>query len=104
MSPLIHLIYSSAATRPFQDDELVELLAHSRAKNARCGITGMLLYDNGSFFQILEGSSEAVDQLYQSIAQDERHTKAVVIIRERKCPRVYPGLIARIVVDGTSAS
>ncbi|MDA0269019.1 MAG: hypothetical protein O3A14_19175, partial [Cyanobacteria bacterium] len=22
----------------------------------------------------------------------------------RKCPRVYPGLIARIVVDGTSAS
>jgi EAL domain-containing protein (putative c-di-GMP-specific phosphodiesterase class I) len=82
MSQLIHLIYSSAGTRPFQDEELVELLARSRAKNAGLGITGMLLYDNGSFFQILEGSPEAVDQLYQTIAQDERHTKAVVIIRE----------------------
>ncbi|WOD39771.1 diguanylate phosphodiesterase [Nodosilinea sp. E11] len=82
MSPLIHIIYSSAATRPFQDDELVELLANSRAKNAQLGITGMLLYDNGSFFQVLEGAPEAVDQLYQTIAQDERHTKAVVIIRE----------------------
>lgn len=82
MSSLIHLIYSSAATRPFPDDELVELLAQSRAKNAQLGITGMLLYDSGSFFQVLEGPSEAVDQLYKTIAQDERHSKAVVIIRE----------------------
>lgn len=82
MSQLIHLIYSSAGTRPFQDEELVELLIRSRSKNARLGITGMLLYDNGSFFQILEGYPEAVDKLYQTIAQDERHTKAVVIIRE----------------------
>jgi len=79
---LIHIIYSSAAIHPFQEDELAKLLTHSRSRNAQVGITGMLLYENSSFFQILEGPGEAVDKLYQTIAQDERHTNAVVIIRE----------------------
>ncbi|MDA0268327.1 MAG: polyphosphate kinase 2, partial [Cyanobacteria bacterium] len=34
-----------------------------------------------------------------------KHTGTrIVVLFEGKCPRVYPGLIARIVVDGTSAS
>lgn len=82
MSTLIHLIYSSAATRQIHDDEIIKLLENARAKNARLGITGMLLFQNGSFFQILEGSPEAVDQLYHEIEQDDRHTKEVIIIRE----------------------
>lgn len=82
MSSLIHLIYSSAATKHFTDNEMVQLLIKSRAKNARLGITGMLLFENGSFFQILEGSPEHVDDLYKQICEDPRHAKVVTIIRE----------------------
>jgi len=89
MTSLIHLIYTSAATRPFEDDELIKLLEHSRANNVRIGITGILLYDNGSFFQVLEGPVEAVDELYKKIVQDERHTKAVIIIREPIAKRSF---------------
>ena len=89
MSSLIHLIYCSAATHPLQDEDLLQLLEKSRAKNAQNDITGMLLYENGSFFQVLEGPPEAIDELYKKITQDKRHTKAVVIIREPIARRAF---------------
>lgn len=82
MPTLIHLIYSSAATRHIPEEEMMDILARSRANNARKGVSGMLLYENGSFFQILEGTPEAVDQTYEMIAKDNRHTQVVTIIRE----------------------
>lgn len=89
MSNLIHLIYSSAATREITDDEIIILLTRARMKNARFGITGMLLFENGSFFQVLEGPAENVDVIYQEIAQDDRHTSIVTIIREPIFKRTF---------------
>lgn len=89
MPSLIHLIYCSAAKTPLQDADLRQLLVRARAKNARLGITGMLLYENGSFFQILEGVPETVDQLFQQISQDERHTKVTTIIHEPIVKRAF---------------
>ena len=89
MTSLIHLIYCSAATKPFQDSELVDLLDGARFINDRLGITGMLLYDQGSFFQILEGPPKDVDQLYTEITKDKRHAKVVTIIREPIAKRSF---------------
>lgn len=82
MSRLIHLIYNSAATRPFSSGELEQLLFHSRNKNASVGITGMLLYSEGSFFQVLEGPEDAVEALAATIADDPRHQRMTSIIKE----------------------
>jgi blue light- and temperature-responsive anti-repressor len=89
MITLSHLIYSSAATQPFDDTEMAQLLRRARANNARLGITGMLLYENGSFFQVLEGNSEALARVYQNIARDTRHTKVVTIIQEPIAKRAF---------------
>jgi blue light- and temperature-responsive anti-repressor len=90
LNPLIHLIYSSAATKRFETPDLVHLLGGARANNARLGITGMLLFENGSFFQILEGTATAVDQLYKDIIEkDPRHEKVVTIIREPIAKRAF---------------
>jgi EAL domain-containing protein (putative c-di-GMP-specific phosphodiesterase class I) len=89
MIALSHLIYSSAATQPFDDTEMAQLLRKARANNARLGVTGMLLYENGSFFQILEGNSAAITLLYQNIARDARHTKVVTIIQEPIAKRSF---------------
>jgi hypothetical protein len=88
MSSLIHLIYASAATRPLSTQELGQLLDQSRANNTRLGLTGMLLYADGSFFQALEGPSEVVTALYQKIEHDERHAQVTRIISE-PIPRRY---------------
>ena len=42
-------------------------------KNARLQITGMLLYHDGHFLQLLEGNEQAVRELYGVIVEDERH-------------------------------
>jgi hypothetical protein len=88
MSSLIHLIYASAATRPLNAQELGQLLEQSRANNTRLGLTGMLLYADGSFFQALEGPSDVVTALYEKIEHDARHAQVTRIISE-PIPRRY---------------
>lgn len=73
MTDLINLIYASSAIQEMTHDELVELLAKAREKNARLDITGMLLYRGGNFLQVLEGDKTVVEGLFKVIAQDPRH-------------------------------
>ncbi|WP_310460425.1 diguanylate phosphodiesterase [Sphaerotilus sp.] len=82
MPALTHLIYSSAAIRPFSNEDLVTLLTRARHKNATLGVTGMLLHVDGSFLQVLEGEPESVAAVFQAICADPRHTQIVTIIRE----------------------
>jgi EAL domain-containing protein (putative c-di-GMP-specific phosphodiesterase class I) len=79
---MIQIIYTSAATREFSQDELANLLRQSRQHNAQVGITGILLHSQGSFFQVLEGDEKVIDALVEHIAHDPRHTNLTVIIRE----------------------
>lgn len=89
MSELIHLIYSSAANHDFSEKELEDLLTIARKNNAAIDVTGMLLYTDRSFFQILEGESETVMQLYAHIAKDKRHSQVVIIIKEPLARRAF---------------
>jgi hypothetical protein len=79
---LVHFIYASAATAEFTPAELAELLSVARKNNEELGVTGMLLYEKGSFFQILEGTPESVEPLYEKIGADKRHSKITKLIFE----------------------
>ena len=81
-SELIHCIYASAASRDLEAGELAGLLEVARENNTRLGLTGMLLYAEGSFFQVLEGQAGVVDALYARIELDPRHRHVTMIIRE----------------------
>lgn len=78
---LIQLIYASAATEPFTPAELRELLNLARAKNQRLDVTGMLLYHEGSFLQVLEGLPEAIGPLLKTITKDKRHHNVMLLLR-----------------------
>jgi hypothetical protein len=77
---LILLAYSSVGTHHFAQSELVDLLAFARDFNSRNGLTGMLLYIDESFFQILEGDPKTLHDLYSRIEQDTRHTHVIKLI------------------------
>lgn len=79
---LIHFIYASRATAHLTEADIQRLLELARRNNEQRGITGMLLYIEGSFFQVLEGDAEVVDQTYETIARDDRHDRVTQIIRE----------------------
>lgn len=81
-----YLIYASSATKPFSKQELIKLLGKARSKNGKLGITGMLLYKDGNFIQLLEGEKDVVLDLYQTICQDPRHRDSIVI-DEAEAPR-----------------
>ena len=89
MKTLIHLIYCSAAPRPLSSNELRDLLVGARRYNERHGITGMLLYADGSFFQVLEGTPEDVERLFKRISADPRHDRLTLIIREPVAVRAF---------------
>ena len=68
------IIYCSQATRAITDEELVTLLEVSRRNNEKAGLSGMLLYAEGSFLQVLEGEPDALAARYERITVDDRHT------------------------------
>ncbi|MFD1143407.1 BLUF domain-containing protein [Larkinella insperata] len=67
------IVYLSSSSGLFSTDELTAILQQSRKNNSALGITGILLYFNGSIIQVLEGSEEKVKTLYQTISLDQRH-------------------------------
>lgn len=82
MDSLIQVIYVSTGRGEPGEEELARILTVARERNARLGVTGMLLYSDRTFFQVLEGEAAVVDELMSRIAGDERHSDIVTITRE----------------------
>lgn len=86
---LIQRVYISRATRPLKADEVLALLETSRVRNAREGITGLLVYHGETFMQLLEGDGEPVGQLYDDICRDERNTRNHVLYESNIAVREF---------------
>lgn len=86
---LTHLIYTSMASSNFDDADLPELLHLSRENNGSADVTGMLLYTDGSFFQVLEGDEPSLLKLFDTISADRRHEKVAKIIHEPIARRAF---------------
>lgn len=76
---LYQMIYVSAAADDFDEASLPDLLAQARVNNAKSDITGMLLYHERSFIQVLTGPESAVKSLYAKISLDTRHRNSRVL-------------------------
>ena len=90
MDSLVHLIYTSTAIGEPGEHGLAEILSVARRNNERRGVTGMLLFTDHTFFQVLEGPLAAVDETIRIIATDRRHSNVITIIRERIARRSFP--------------
>ncbi|RYD38415.1 MAG: BLUF domain-containing protein [Verrucomicrobiaceae bacterium] len=88
---MIHIIYMSSQTGEFSKAQLRALLEASFENNTRLGVTGILLYRNGNFLQLIEGEAAAVDSLLQKISQDPRHKNIMVFLREEIPGRQFGG-------------
>lgn len=85
------IVYSSAAVGSVDEQTLSDILAAARLRNTRRDITGMLLYRDGVFLQLLEGSKVEVDLVLAAIQRDPRHRRLTVLIDERISARAFPG-------------
>jgi len=84
------ILYTSHAAKPMSQDELTEILEKARTKNRQLEITGMLVYFEGNFVQLLEGEKSKIDALYDTIRQDERHSHLFLIDEVETPVRSFP--------------
>ena len=90
-NPLIQLVYISKATILYSQEELLSLLTKARSKNSALNITGMLLYKDRSFLQLLEGEKAQVADVFENIKCDARHHRINVLIDfEKTNKRLFP--------------
>jgi len=76
---LVRLTYASRANDGVTPEALTAILKTSRSHNLDAGITGVLVFSDVIFLQVLEGGRDAVSGLYNRIAQDRRHRDVVLL-------------------------
>lgn len=89
MSSLFHLVYVSKAVADISYTDIHNILEVSRLKNLQDGITGVLIFRDGYFLQLLEGPEEKVRQTLNRIILDDRNFDLHVLIETVSTDRLF---------------
>lgn len=86
---MLRMLYVSGASAPMSDADIQDILAASRRNNQRDGITGMLLWADGVFIQVLEGEPQMVRSVYRRIQADDRHRNLMLVLEQEADNRMF---------------
>ncbi len=75
--------YVSTVNPALSDTEIQQALDFSKNWNNDNNITGILLYSQGNFFQVLEGDEDLLKDLFSRIKTDERHHNIIPIFQKQ---------------------
>ena len=111
---LYNLVYCSRAVAGIDESAVNRIIAIAQHHNPIRGITGLLVFGSGVFFQWLEGPRDHVLQLMTNIKRDNRHDMIVALseseeVRERLFPEwamelVTPDDIRAVLEDALSSA
>lgn len=88
---LVRLLYASRAAAPVNQDTIESILQQSRSYNPSLGVTGILCHGGDVYMQVLEGGRAAVNELYNKIVRDPRHTEVLLLHYEEVVERRFSG-------------
>jgi Sensors of blue-light using FAD len=92
---LVELSYLSEAVSDMSFLGLMRLLESARTFNQNNGITGILLYDNQQFGQIIEGERASVMKAWRRIQDDKRHHRIELLEIREISERSFPEWLLR---------
>jgi len=88
---LYNIVYCSTATAGIGSVAVADIIAYARRNNPAHGITGLLVFGGGIFFQWLEGPRDNVRQLYANLCKDPRHESIVLLSEDEEIrDRLFP--------------
>lgn len=90
MTKIFHLVYRSYAREDLDHYSIVELINKAQTMNTKLGLTGLLMYRQNTFIQLLEGEEQVVRELYEKISKDRRHTDVKILIESKSSMRIVP--------------
>jgi hypothetical protein len=92
---LSQLVYVSNRKGNCTEKEIEKILASCKKNNPSLNITGVLLYSDTKFIQLVEGEAKVITTLYDKIKTDTRHDRVMMIsynpINEKSFPSWHMG-------------
>ncbi|HMT35789.1 MAG: BLUF domain-containing protein [Bacteroidetes bacterium] len=76
---IYQLSYVSTGCDSLRYEDIKNILESSNKNNSQDHITGILVYCNKHFFQIIEGNREAILEIFNKILIDSRHDNVIKI-------------------------
>ncbi|GAA4932754.1 hypothetical protein GCM10023314_01410 [Algibacter agarivorans] len=70
-------------------DKLKAMYLKAKANNLKHNITGILIYKNQNFLQVLEGEEIKVDETFNRIKSDSRHKNIFKVINTSIDERIF---------------
>jgi hypothetical protein len=86
---LLRLTYASRAADGLTQADLRAIATEAQSRNRALGVTGLLLYVDGDFLQVLEGPGSAVERIYELIESDPRNRWITRLSTERILRRAF---------------
>lgn len=88
---LYHVVYCSRAADGVDGAEVGRIVASAQRHNPARGITGVLVFGSGVFFQWIEGPRAHIEQLMATLHGDARHHDIVSLSESEEVrERLYP--------------
>lgn len=84
------ICYKSISSHPLSNAAMQTLVLSARMRNVAANISGALIHDRSRFWQVLEGPQSEVERVFNSIANDYRHSEIVILDRGVKPERQFP--------------
>ena len=88
---LFNLVYCSQVSDGIDQTEVDAIVATARRFNPALGITGVLVFGSGVFFQWIEGPKTNVLELVKRIDADSRHKQMTILSSDEEIrERIFP--------------
>jgi hypothetical protein len=88
---LYHYVYCSRAADGVDEAEVSRIVEAAQRNNSSNGITGVLVFGSGVFFQWIEGPAKEIQSLITTLHCDKRHYDLVSLSQSgEERERLYP--------------
>ncbi|MCL5130053.1 BLUF domain-containing protein [Algibacter sp. L4_22] len=74
------ICYISHSVEHKSQEKLKTLYNKAKINNSKQGITGILIYKNQTFLQVLEGEKNTVNEVFERIKIDPRHQHVLKVV------------------------
>lgn len=99
LSSMHRIIYLSSSVKFLTPKEINFLLMQSRKNNLQTSITGILLYIDGDFLQVLEGPKVEILKLFDTIKADHRHKCIITVFNDTIKGKYFPNWVMGFAVS-----
>ena len=102
---LVRCLYASRVVEPLTPGLLDSILRQSSKNNPLLGVTGLLCFTKNIFIQIIEGGRDEVNQLYLTIARDDRHRDVQLLAFDEVSQRQFSNwTMGQVDIDAINVS